>query len=114
MKKKVAPLRANSEPKLKDRPPSVPEILREAAKTFEQRQAEYGDNYKCYGKIMEGLFPEGIHIEPGDTATMQHLGLVHNCVHKLARYCYDIKRGHKNSAHDLSVYAAMLEELTDE
>jgi hypothetical protein len=89
----------------------VPDLLRQAAATYEERNKTYGDNYKHYGMVMIGLFPEGLKIK--DEKDWVRLGLVHNCVTKLGRYCHDISRGHKDSAHDLSVYAAMLEEMTD-
>lgn len=91
---------------------TVPEIMRDGAATYEARQKVYGDNYKNYGKVMMGLFPNGLTIDSEEAWI--HLGSIHNCVTKLGRYCADIKKGHKDSAHDLSVYAAMLEETTDE
>lgn len=93
-------------------PKTVPEILREGADIFEERHKMYGDNYKNFGKIMSGLFPDGISIESGDWDSLMRLGLVLNCVTKLARYTNNIQTGHQDSAIDLSVYAAMLREVT--
>lgn len=89
---------------------TVPELLRDGATTYEERQKQYGENYKHYGEVMLGLFPNGLVIR--DEGDWNRLGLIHNCVTKLGRYCNNITTGHKDSAHDLMVYAAMLEEMT--
>lgn len=90
---------------------TVPELLRDAAKTYEERRELYGDNYKYYGDVMRGLFPHGIIISSAED--WNRLGLLHNIVTKITRYAQTLKRGgHKDSAHDASVYSAMLEEMT--
>lgn len=92
---------------------TVPEILRNNAKTYEERNKLYGDNYKKFGKVMEAIFPEGFEIS--SAADHNRLGVFIQCLSKLMRYAENLdKGGHKDSAHDLSVYAAMLEELTDD
>jgi hypothetical protein len=90
--------------------------LMRAAETFEERNRLYGENYKHIGKLLldffehAGGFPEIKTIEEAS-----RLNLVISCAAKLQRYCTSFKTGgHKDSAHDLSVYAAMLEELTNE
>jgi len=99
------------EPVTNSSPPlTVPEILEQAAETYRQRHLVYGDNYKNYGKLMKALFPQGLKIETEQDWIQ--LGLIHNCTTKLARYAGAGSEGHKDSAHDLSVYAAMLEEVT--
>ena len=93
--------------------PTVPDILQEAAKTFTERHVRYGDNYKFYGQAMKGIFPQGIHIDSPEA--MMRLGLIHNILTKLTRYAQNLNGGgHKDSAHDACIYAAMLEEMTDE
>lgn len=89
---------------------TVPQIMREGARTHESHHRVYGDNYKHYGKVMRGLFPNGLTIR--DEADWVRLGLIHNCVTKMGRYCANLSRGHADSAHDLMVYAAMLREET--
>jgi hypothetical protein len=88
-------------------------ILRDAAKTHEGRYAIYGENYKKHGEVMLALFPSGIRANtPGEH---NRLHLIEQLVSKLSRYCMNIHvGGHKDSAHDMIVYAAMLEELTEE
>jgi len=93
----------NSSPSL-----TVPEILEKAAETYRQRNAIYGDNYKEHGRLMAALFPNGLTLKTEEDWI--RFGVLHMCIHKVGRYCN--ANGHKDSAHDLSVYAAMLEEVT--
>jgi hypothetical protein len=97
------------------RPPKtgVAEILTQAASTFAERDASYGAGYKRWGALMQAIFPEGLSITKGDVAAYNRLGVLGMCVTKLVRYANALPSGgHKDSAHDLCVYAAMLEELT--
>lgn len=93
--------------------PRAPENLESGAKTFRERNATYGDNYLHFGTVMAGMFPEGLHIEAGDATAFNRLGVFIQCASKLTRYAQNLsKGGHADSAHDLMVYAAMLEEVT--
>ena len=89
---------------------TVPELLRRAANTYEERHHIYGDNYKNYGALMKAFYPEGLKLDTEQDWIQ--LGLIHNCTTKLARYCGTKSKGHQDSAHDLCVYASMLEEVT--
>jgi hypothetical protein len=61
---------------------------------------------------MSGLFPRGLP-PPQSGADWNRLGLFVQCVTKLTRYAQSLERGgHVDSAHDLSVYAAMLQSVT--
>jgi hypothetical protein len=92
---------------------TVPEILRECAATYEERNKLYGDNYKKFGHVMKAIFPKGLWAYTPEE--FNRLGIFVQCVSKLTRYAESLEKGgHKDSAHDLSVYAAMLEELTDD
>jgi hypothetical protein len=92
---------------------SVPEILRECAATYEQRNKIYGDNYKKFGHAMASIFPNGLDLRTAED--FNRLGIFIQCLSKLTRYSEALSRGgHQDSAHDLAVYAAMLEELTDD
>lgn len=90
---------------------TVPEILRAMAATYEERNALYKDNYKRIGAMFVLLFPEGLTVrEPDD---WNRLFLLIHCIGKMTRYAAQFGAGgHKDSAHDAAVYAAMLEELT--
>lgn len=99
----------NSKTKEKKR---APDILADAAETFRQRNAMYGDNYLDFGKLCTVLFPKGLTI----TTEAQHNRYIMfvQCLLKLTRYAAMLgKGGHQDSAHDLAVYSAMLEEITD-
>jgi hypothetical protein len=91
--------------------PSVPDLLRAAAATYEERNKLYGDNYKRFGQVMLMMLPEGIKTETADD--WNRLGIFVQVVSKVMRYAQNINEGgHKDSAHDTTVYASMLEELT--
>ena len=91
---------------------TVPEILRDCASTYEERNKMYGDNYKKFGNAMAAIFPNGLSLHTIEE--FNRLGIFIQCLSKLTRYSESLTRGgHQDSAHDLSVYAAMLEELTD-
>ena len=92
---------------------TVPDILRSNAQTYEERNKLYGDNYKKFGHVMQVVFPQGIPCS--SVEDFNRLGIFIQCLSKLMRYAENMdKGGHQDSAHDLSVYAAMLEELTDD
>lgn len=91
---------------------TVPGILREAAATYEQRNPLYGDAYKHYGSAMMAFFPQGLYInEPED---WDRFGLFSMMVSKMTRIANNLTTGgHRDSSLDLSVYAAMMTELTE-
>jgi hypothetical protein len=97
----------------------VPSILKVAAKTFEERNVLYSrsgvDNYKDpYGQIMEAL-ELLMELQPNimTACDWSRLGLISHIVTKLTRYAAAFSEGgHGDSAHDLCVYSAMLEEMT--
>lgn len=95
-------------------PPNLraPDFLELGAETFRSRNATYGDTYRQFGEVMSAMFPEGLSVY--DVDDWNRLGVFVMCVGKLCRYSANlIEGGHKDSAHDLMVYAAMLEELTE-
>jgi len=93
--------------------PSPADMLRVAAKTFEERNAIYGGNYQKMGTLLLALFPDGGIPAIREERDAARLNLLIDCLGKLQRYAYAFERGgHKDSAHDLIVYAAMLEEMT--
>jgi hypothetical protein len=93
-------------------PKSVPDLLRAAAATYEERNRLWGDNYKDFGAVMVALLPGGVELETTDQ--WNRFGLFMHVMNKVTRYAQNINcGGNVDSAHDLSVYAAMLEELTN-
>jgi hypothetical protein len=93
---------------------TVPELLREAASTYEQRNAIYGDNYKHFGSVMVALF-QGQCVFLDNTDDHNRFGVFTQIVSKLTRYAENFSSGgHDDSLLDMSVYCAMLRELDTE
>lgn len=91
----------------------APDFLEAGAETFRQRNAIFGDTYLLFGPAMAAAFPEGLKIEPGDVESFNRLGVWVQCMGKLLRYGPQLSSGgHRDSAHDLMVYGAILEEVT--
>lgn len=90
---------------------NVPEILEEMAKTFRSRNKIYGDNYKILGKVIKELFPNGVHLETEQDFLVWHLFEL--VMLKLTRFSSS-QLTHKDSIHDLAVYAAMIESVMKE
>lgn len=91
--------------------PSVPDIMAEAAETFRQRNALYGDSYKHFHEHMMTLFPDGLTLKTADE--WRRFGILFYAIGKLVRYANNFADGgHVDSAHDLGVYAFMLEEVS--
>lgn len=110
-KTKPAYIEPFGHPEVQLPPRRAPEILESGAATHRERNAVYGNNYHHFGTLMQGLFPDGISVNSAEA--WNRLALVLNCAGKLQRYTQNFNRGgHRDSAHDLMVYAAMLEELT--
>lgn len=90
----------------------APDLLSEGGKTFKQRNEIYGDTYLNFGAAAAAMFPDGLKID-SDAASFNRLGIFVQCLGKMMRYASNLEQGgHQDSAHDLMVYAAMLEETT--
>ena len=92
---------------------AVAEKLKSSGKTFEERGEQYGNAYTRVGKILKGYFPDGIALyEEEDFGRFYALMMV---VNKLNRYASNMDSGgHEDSAHDATVYSAILESFTEE
>ena len=98
----------------------VPEILEAMAKTFRERNAVYGDNWKLVGEVMGVLFPKGVRLTHKalafidghkSTPPIVHYDVWHLFelqVVKLTRFAIS-GLTHIDSVHDMSVYGAMIE-----
>jgi hypothetical protein len=94
---------------------TAPDILDEAAETFRQRNAVYGDNYKRFPIAFLALFPGHRIPEITNPADASRLQLLMQILNKCTRYAENLtKGGHLDSARDICVYAAMLEEETEQ
>lgn len=94
----------------KTEPASVPELLRAAAQTFEERNAVYGSNYKMVGPMVQILFPQGV---PSDLVASHRWHLFELILVKISRFAIS-GLTHQDSIHDATVYAAMVESLLGE
>lgn len=89
------------------------QFLTEAADTFKKRNAIYGNNYLNVGGALASLFPEGVTLKTADDFNRFHIFMLQ--VVKQSRYCNNWdKGGHQDSAHDSTVYSAMLESIDEE
>jgi hypothetical protein len=84
----------------------VPEILANAAKTFEKRNSIYKDNYNMVGRVMAAMFPDGIVLK-----TEEDFVRWHNFELKIVKISRFAASGltHIDSIHDDIVYSALLE-----
>jgi hypothetical protein len=93
--------------------PSVPEQLTSLAETFREKNAAYGESFRQVGKVLMGLFPEGLEIKTEEEwnrlATFLHI------IDKSIRYANNIKKGgHADSLDDIAVYSQILQMLDEE
>lgn len=87
----------------------VPDMLRDAAKIYEERNRMYGDNYKKFGHALQPLMQN---IKLKSVEDFNRFGILNQLFSKLTRYAnmFD-SGGHDDSLDDISVYAQMLKEL---
>jgi hypothetical protein len=85
---------------------SVPDVLEAMAKTYRERNAVYGDNWRNVGNVMVQLFPDGVELSDADAFNRWHLFEL--IIVKLTRFA-NSNLEHVDSIHDIAVYAAMLE-----
>lgn len=85
----------------------VPEILRAAAQTFEERNGTYGSNFEMVPKLVDVLFPDGV---PSRLVHDPRWHLFELMLVKLSRFAIQ-QLSHQDSIRDLTVYAAMVEAL---
>ena len=87
--------------------------LSKAQETFLER-SNYGSTYNQYGEILESLFPNGLPKSIlTDIEEMNRFGNLTMIIHKLMRYCNQWDKKHKDSIHDLGVYAFIQEGIDD-
>lgn len=89
----------------------VPELLEQMAKTFRERNAIYGDNWNMVGRMMVVMFPHGVQLRTTEDYDLWHLFEL--MIVKLSRYAVS-GLAHKDSLHDLAVYAAMVEGILNQ
>lgn len=91
---------------------TVPDRLKELGTIYEERNALYGDNYKHTGKVLKGMFPNGINLMT--EKDFNEFALFIQIVHKTTRIAQSISTNpHADSLDDLSVYSQMLAEVSE-
>lgn len=86
------------------------QILKAAAETFAERNAQYKDNALVVADVMKALFPDGVRLDSPEDYHFWHLFEL--LIVKLTRFTNSDLR-HVDSIHDLMVYAAMIEPLVE-
>lgn len=85
--------------------------LVEAIEIHEQHGAVYRNHYNEIGEVLAAMFPDGLKL--CGAIEMARFSTFLQCTNKLSRYAKQFsKGGHEDSARDLIVYAAMLQEQT--
>ena len=90
----------------------MPDRLSELGSIYKDRNKTYGDNYKNFGKVMSGIFPNGLTVQTEDD--FNRLGVFVQLIAKATRYGNAFDKRHADSLDDTSVYAQMLRELDDD
>lgn len=89
--------------------PTVPQMLRDLAHIYAERNPQYGDNYKHGGEILKAMFPDGIILRSAEEFNRMHLLIM--MMSKLSRYAAMLtKGGHVDSLNDIAVYAMLARE----
>lgn len=87
------------------------EVMKDMLATFEERGKVYKTNYLIIGQALAQMFPEGIRLQTAEDHNRWHLFLM---VMVKATRLANTALTHKDSAHDMAVYAAMFAGLIDE
>lgn len=95
-------------------PKTVPDRLAALGALYLERNKLYKDNYKQMGRILCGMFPEGITLKTEDD--FNRFALFLQGVHKKTRYARSLltPTGHADSLDDDTVYCQMLAEVDGE
>ena len=83
-------------------------VMEKMLATFLERKQTYGLNYLIIGKVLEQMFPDGVVLKTAEDHNRWHLFLQAQV--KMTRLA-NTNLTHEDSAHDASVYMAMLDGL---
>ena len=81
-------------------------VMENMLATFKERQKTYGNNYLVIGGVMAAMFPDGVVLKTPEDHNKWHLFLM--AMVKATRLA-NTNLQHEDSAHDASVYMAMLD-----
>lgn len=87
------------------------DFLSEGAKTFAERNRQYGDNWRDVGAVLAALHPDGRALEKAEDFELWHLWEL--IAVKLTRFANSNFK-HRDSIHDAMVYCAMIEAIVVE
>lgn len=90
-------------------------IIKEAKKTHKERAKIYRNTSTKFGDVMVAFFPDGITLATKDE--WAEFGIFFQIVSKITRNSEVLikdKTSHKDSIHDIGVYAFMLEEMQEQ
>lgn len=88
-------------------------MLKDLGKLYAERNKLYSDNYKHFGDILVGMFPDGISLQTAEE--FNRFALFLQIIHKQTRYARSLLTGgHGDSLDDTAVYAQMLREYDDD
>ena len=91
-------------------PPNGADYMRQALKTFEERNKVYKDTHTMHGNVLKAMFPKGIFLH--DAVEHSRYVTFNQIVGKLCRYATNFTDGgHQDSIHDVGVYAFILEAI---
>ena len=90
---------------------TVPEIMKANADLYRQRNKNYKDGYKNFGRVMMGLYPDGLTLKTEEE--FNKLGVFVMIVSKVMRIASSDMEPTDN-VDDLQVYAAMLKEIGED
>lgn len=83
------------------------DILESMAATFRERNAVYGGNWNAVPKLVAALFPKGV---PPELVVSTNWHLFEMILNKLSRFA-NSNLEHRDSIHDIGVYAAIMESI---
>lgn len=87
------------------------DIFNGMKRTARERHDVYGDSFLTFGRVATALWPAGLSV--GTEEEFARLGVLVQIISKLCRYSVS-PQGHADSAHDMAVYSAILELLTED
>ena len=100
----------NEAPEFLKKNDTVASILKSAADLFEERNAEYKDNYKTVGTIYQVFFPDGLTLRT--KKDFERFALFMQMTNKMLRYSVNFHtQPNPDHLRDLIACAAMLAEL---
>jgi len=87
---------------------SVMDIFAKAIETFKEREAKYGDSRYSVAKILQILYPNGVHLDTEQDFLEFHI--FQAVLGKIVRFVHS---NDQDSIHDAGVYSFILEDIIE-